>query len=202
MFLVLGILVRYSFLQNLDLRFTREVQEHSDPLRDRLMMMFTFLGNGMTLIIGAVLVAAGLAAYHRRSAALFVLISLIGLPIDIGLKEIWARARPDAALVNVVVRYSGTSFPSGHSLGSTMVYGTLAALAYMHLPKSLWRTLATVALAAIPLLVAWSRVYLGAHWFSDVVGGITIGLAVLIPLVKGYAEHIKERVAPTAPSQS
>jgi undecaprenyl-diphosphatase len=191
-FLILGLLVRYSFLNDFDLRFTKEIQETSNPFISSLMLAATFLGNGLTLCVGGAIVAAILAATHRPRAAGFALASLIGLPVDMLLKEIWDRARPDATIVHVAVRTSGTSFPSGHALGSTMFYGALAALTYIHLPKGTPRTVAVVALALVPFFVATSRVYLGAHWLSDVVGGTAIGLALLIPLIKWYAEHVRK----------
>lgn len=183
----LGALTRYSFLQGFDLRFTHALQRTSDPILNAVMMGATFMGASPTVVTLAVLIAGWLYLRGLHRGSVVVLASLLSLPLVEILKAIWERSRPDAELVHVMVRRVGYSFPSGHSTISTAFYGCLAALAWIHLADRPQRPYVTAALIAIPPLVWTSRVYLGAHWLSDVVGGGAVGLALLIPLFKWYA---------------
>lgn len=196
-FAILGVLVRYSVLQHLDLEFSEELQERTGTPLDSLMRAATFLGNTSTVIPLAVIVAIGLSRKRLFHAAAVVGMSLLSLPLVVILKEIWARARPDERLVHVLVERAGYSFPSGHAVIGTAFYGVLATLTWIHLLDHPARKPATFALAVLPPVIAISRVYLGAHWMSDVVAGTAVGLALLIPMAKWYSKQAK-RDAETA----
>ena len=97
-----------------------------------------------------------------------------GALLDAELKRFFARARPDVA--QQLMHASGYSFPSGHAMGSTVVFAALSYLAFRTLPQW-WERAAAVSFAATMILsVALSRVYLGVHWISDVSAGIACGL--------------------------
>lgn len=193
-FLVLGVLVRYAGLQALDLRVTRELQERSLPGLLPLMVGLTYAGSPAVVPVLGVL--AALALWRRRldRAAGLVLGSLLAIPLNVVLKLLYDRARPDAEAVQVAVRTAGTSFPSGHAMGATAFYGALATLAWVHLDARRLRLPIVATLAAMPVMIDLSRVYLGAHWLSDVVAGSAVGLLVLIPLVRAYLRAIPEEV--------
>lgn len=199
-FLALGLLLRYSFLQTLDLRFTRELQEVRYGPWDSLMLAVTFCGNAYTVLTLNLLGSAFLLSQGRRKAALMLFASLLGMPVDWLLKSIWERARPAKTLVTVHIHETGYSFPSGHAVLSTCFYGTVAALTWILLPESAWRKPLTVVFAVMPVLIDISRVYLGVHWLSDVAGGTAVGLALLLTSVKLYtdAERIKAAAAPAS----
>jgi membrane-associated phospholipid phosphatase len=132
---------------------------------------FTFLGEPTVLVGGGFLVAAWL--WHR-SRGRFALALLLVILVGRGLSEVqkyWiARARPDFEPHLVVVKTS--SFPSGHATSSMIFYLVLAlALA----PRG-WRRPAAVAAILLSILIGASRVMLGVHWPSDVVGGWSFGL--------------------------
>jgi undecaprenyl-diphosphatase len=71
-------------------------------------------------------------------------------------------------------------------MGSAVVYGFLAALTWMRLPPGRLRTGLTLALGLMPLPIGLSRIYVGAHWLSDVVAGMAAGAFLLVPLVSLY----------------
>ncbi|MEZ0327913.1 MAG: phosphatase PAP2 family protein [Fimbriimonas sp.] len=199
-FLTVGFLVRYSMLQKVDVSVSEELQEMSVPGLDQAMILISYAGSAITLILLACTLA-GMLAYRRHfRTAVFVLLSLLSLPLDYLLKAIWERDRPDAELVHVVVKQAGYSFPSGHALGSTAVYGLLSVLAWIHLKKHKVRHPVVVTLATLPVLICISRVYLGAHWFSDVIGGMTLGIVVILALTSFYREDKEEVARPIDPS--
>jgi membrane-associated phospholipid phosphatase len=93
--------------------------------------------------------------------------------LNLELKRYFARARPDVA--EMLRRATGYSFPSGHAMGSTVVFGALSYLAFRTALQWRWKTAAPALAITLILSVALSRVYLGVHWMSDVAAGITGG---------------------------
>lgn len=101
-----------------------------------------------------------------------------GMLLNIGLKNAFQRVRPsmDVPLVHLTT----FSFPSGHAVASTLFYGAMCALALRRLQRPAARAAVIAAAAFMVLLVCFSRVYLGAHYLTDVVAGIAVGLAWLL----------------------
>jgi undecaprenyl-diphosphatase len=195
-FLFLGYQVRYSQLQNLDISVSKEVQEINYPGLDQAMQLISHTGAAVTLIVLGCALAALLAYKKHFRTAKYVLLSLLSLPLDYVLKEIWKRERPDAEHVHILVNRAGHSFPSGHALGSTAVYGFLAVLAWIHLKDHSVRLPAVLFFGLLPVFVCLSRVYLGAHWFSDVIGGMTLGILVTLALTSAYRKDKREVAKP------
>ena len=194
-FLALGALVRYSALQALDLRATRSVQEEHGSAFDAAMIGFTNAGDPIVVPIVGLVGALALRRMGLPRAAKMVLGSLLSVPANVVIKKFWDRERPDAAIVDVAVRTAGTSFPSGHTMGATSLYGAAAVLAWVHLDRKRARLPLTLLFVALPFGVGFSRIYLGAHWLSDVVAGAALGLLVLIPIVRRYLRAIPAEVA-------
>jgi membrane-associated phospholipid phosphatase len=201
-FLTLGVLVRYSVLAGLDLHFSHEVQEKSGRFVDMAMLAFTFLGSPAFICLVAIILALLFVALQRKHDAVYVLLSLISLPLVWGLKEMWMRARPDEKLVHVSGARFGYSFPSGHTLMATAFYGALAVLCWIEV-SHIWRGRAGIAILAImPVMVGVSRIYLGAHWVSDVLGGYAAGLILLFVLTTFYlAARQQPGASPKLPAQ-
>ncbi len=199
-FLILGLLVRYSLLQHVDETVSRELQEMSLPVVDQAMRAISHCGDAVTLITLALALSLLLIYKGHRRTGTYVLLSLLSLPLDYLLKSVWGRPRPDRESVNVLVEQFGYSFPSGHALGSTAVYGFLAVIAWIHLKDHGIRLPSVVVLGSLPVLVCVSRVYLGAHWFSDVIGGMTVGIAVVLVLASSYRTNKEEVAKPIDPS--
>jgi len=105
----------------------------------------------------------------RREAALLVLTIASGWAVNSGVKMLVGRARP--TLVPHAMDVTGNSFPSGHSFNGAVVYIAMAlAFAAISRRETVRATLIAGALA-VSLIVAWSRVWLGVHWPSDVIAG-------------------------------
>ena len=86
--------------------------------------------------------------------------------------------RPRPIVDNPVATALGKSFPSGHTMSATVVYGALLVAFWRMLPKR-WRPVAVAATVCLVLAVASSRLLLGVHFLSDVIGGFLLGIAWL-----------------------
>ena len=136
------------------------------------------------LPVSAALVAgvcAGLFMLGRRWDALVVMLTPAPIFAGIALKEVVERPRPEYLLAGPAS--DGLSFPSGHALFAFIVGGILILVVEDVVKPLLIRRSLQVALALLILAVGASRVYLGAHWPSDVIGGYFFGGAGLLALL-------------------
>ena len=156
----------------------RSKDDLSDPLGpdwlQHAVVDLTSLGSHTVLAL-LVLSAAGLLIFlRRRTDALWLVAMAAGaMLLNHGLKVIFARARPD--VVGHVVDVATYSFPSGHALLSAAVYLTLALLIGREVARPAARRWLFGLAVLLTLLIGSSRVYLGVHWPSDVLGGWLIG---------------------------
>ena len=132
----------------------------------------------MGLVLGA---AAALWLLRRRADALMMLLSLPPLAAGNALKRLVDRPRPDYLLLGPVP--DDASFPSGHSIYAILFCGLLIFLAEQSIKPLAIRRSVQAGLALLVLAVGASRVYLGAHWPSDVIGGYLFGGLALLGLI-------------------
>lgn len=134
---------------------------------------------------------------HRSRLAVFLVATTLGGGLlNSVVKLAVDRARPEFA--EPIATAAGRSFPSGHAMSSTVVYG---ALVVVFLPVAVrhGRRLATVAIAAVVALVVvicFSRLALGVHYVSDVLGGVALGLAWLCLSVAAFSNWREDRGLP------
>jgi undecaprenyl-diphosphatase len=134
----------------------------------------TALGSAPVLVIAVAAVFGFLALARAWRLAFFTLAaSASGLVVSSLLKYIVDRPRPD--LVPHRNHIYTTSFPSGHSMMSAVIYLTLAALIARLMEQRRLKTYALSVAIALTLLIGVSRVYLGVHWPSDVLAGWAAG---------------------------
>lgn len=169
-----------------DLPFTRELQETTNPLISVPLTVISAIGYPVQSAILLVVAVVALWVIRLRLEALFLVVSLLADALGGVLKVVVGRHRPQPDLVHVVQRLSDGSFPSGHTLHYTVFYGFLIFVVATNFRPSWPRTLVIVLLAIPIALVGLSRVYLGAHWATDVVGGYLIGALCLVALIYGY----------------
>ena len=141
----------------------------TDALRD-----VTSLG-GVTLIALATLMAAAALLYRRhwRRALVLIVVVVLANASDDGLKAFYSRARPDYAVAGLYL--SPHSFPSGHSTASAALWLTLGTIAASFEPRTDAKVFWFAMAIATFLAVGFSRVYLGAHWPTDVLAGWILG---------------------------
>jgi undecaprenyl-diphosphatase len=116
------------------------------------------------------------ATGRRRLATFLVLTTAIGAVAQVALKAAVARPRPEVLLP--VANARGHSFPSGHAMASTIVYGALLLVVVPRLPHRA-RVPVVVGTVLLVLAIGLSRLVLGVHFVTDVVGGFVIGVAWL-----------------------
>ena len=93
--------------------------------------------------------------------------------------------RPRPSVLRLVDE-SGYSFPSGHSMVSVALYGIIVYTIYKNVKNKYVKWISIVLLSLLVLLIGFSRIYVGVHYFTDVVGGFTLGLVVLIIYIDIY----------------
>ena len=129
--------------------------------------------------------AAALFASARRWEALIVLASFLGRLLNVGVKELVDRPRPGDDLVAVSGSLSDPSFPSGHADGAIVLYGLLFYFITVFVRRPALRLLGQAACLWVILFTGMERVYVGAHWPSDVLGGYYLGGLILAVLIAG-----------------
>ena len=126
---------------------------------------------------------------HRRLYA-FVAANAGGFILNQLLKLYFHRARPDSPLV----MSHGFSFPSGHSMGAMCFFGSLAYVIYFTIERRrVWRIIAVLACGLAVLAMGASRIYLGVHYFTDVVAGYTAGLGWMAVCFSGTEAWVRWR---------
>lgn len=110
-----------------------------------------------------------------------LLVVPVGMVLNVGLKVLFQRPRP--VMDEPLVQLATYSFPSGHAVASTVFYGALCAVVFAHTRSRVLRGGAVLGGMLMVLLVTFSRVYLGAHYLSDVIAGVAVGtICVLLSL--------------------
>jgi membrane-associated phospholipid phosphatase len=166
-----------------DLRLTLLIQSVESRPLDFIMEWVTHLTAGWPAAV--LIVIAGITVWRclGKLEAGLVLMTGLGFPIYSALKLAVNRPRPTSDLVRVFEVEAGKSFPSGHAFFAIVFWGLLAYFVFTYLQKRGLRAMTLSGLLMIILLIGASRVYLGAHWPSDVLGGYVVGGVFLTILV-------------------
>ncbi len=166
--------VRLGATQAFDDAVLRYLGAHQRPWLAAAMLEITFLGTGTVVAMLAAVAALFLALTRQRTAAWLLLwATLGGLVLNNLLKHLFDRPRP--RIFSWGTHALTTSFPSGHAMSAAAVYGTVALLAARLAARRATRVAVVAAAAVVVLLVAFSRLYLGVHYPTDVVAGLLVG---------------------------
>lgn len=184
-FLGLSYFVIISPPSFLDLHVSEEIQERHNALLDSVMKMVSWFGEVPNSIIMVIFSAALFFVFNFKKESLFTLLTLISGLISSSLKWLINRPRPTGDLVRIIEKAKQQSFPSGHTLFYTVFFGFLIiSLSNLKSVPAMVRIVVIAFSATMIFLVPVSRVYLGAHWFTDVLGGFILGILCLFFL--GY----------------
>jgi undecaprenyl-diphosphatase len=175
-FAKLAEVVREGYTQQFDTAVLRWIGEHHSPLLTKIMTEVTPLGTGIVVLTVVGITTAFLwRTEHKHSARMLLAATAGNILLNNGLKLLFDRERPD--VFEWGTHAASSSFPSGHAMSATVVYGTVAYL-LARLQKHGWARALTLLFAVVMIaLICLTRLYLGVHYPSDVLGGIIVGLA-------------------------
>ncbi|HEX2907166.1 MAG TPA: phosphatase PAP2 family protein [Phototrophicaceae bacterium] len=179
-----------EFLTRFDLALANELHARAIPVSTQAFLLISWIGSpgGGLLALGVGL----LFILRQRWTDLFLLAVDYGggEMLNLLLKTMFSRPRP--AFVNPLTTASYYSFPSGHAMGSLVTYGMLTYLLVRAVPNRRMKILIIFAAGLLVLLVGLSRLYLGVHYFSDVVAGFAAGAIWLTACITA-AERLRKR---------
>jgi undecaprenyl-diphosphatase len=175
-FAELGEWVKKGYTQQFDVAALQWLGAHHTPWLTTIMTEVTPLGTGIVVMTIVGVTAAFLwHTEHKISAQLLLAATAGNIVLNNVLKLSFDRARPN--VFEWQTHAASSSFPSGHAMSATVVYGTVAYL-LARLQKHGWSRAITLVTAIVMIaLICTTRLYLGVHYPSDVLGGIVVGLA-------------------------
>lgn len=153
-----------------------------------IVKILTSLGSALVIIILTIVL---FIAIKNKKIAISVVINLIVITIlNNLLKIIFLRPRPD---VNNLILESGYSFPSGHSATGMAFYGYLIYLIYKYVNNKKIKIPLIIFLSLIIVAIGLSRIYLGVHYASDVLGGFLLAIVYLIIFITIANKYIEKK---------
>ena len=181
-FMFLGYVVRFypTWLKGFD-------QTITFPQLNNFFIWYTKFANSLTIIILAIVVIALFIVwkYYAEALWLFINTALIAGVGNSLLKLFFMRQRP--TLEHLVTEHT-YSFPSGHAVGSTLFYGTILLILPIFIKNKTVRLCVQILLGIGIFMIGVSRIYLGVHFPSDILGGFCLGLAWLLLSYPIYLE--------------
>jgi undecaprenyl-diphosphatase len=184
-----------------DVAVTRWLQAHPFPGAHEAAWLVNMLGYAPGAVTLSVALASALAwrGYERRATVVVLALPLRLVPSLV--KALVARPRPAPDLVDVLESPPDPGFPSGHAFGAVLFFGLVWWLAPVLAPRRIARHALRALAVGLILVTGYSRVLVGAHWPSDVLGGYLWGLLTLLPLV-WLAPVGGERATPRAQGEA
>src|SRR5258706_7158292 len=169
------------------------LRSHSDTGFTRGMQLISALASATTVGILSALIACGLL-WKRLWDSLLALVLAIagGMLLNVLLKNLFGRARPGWA--DPLMALTDPGFPSGHTMMATILYGYVAVFLLWRIAWWWWRFFIAALTTLLVLAVALSRIYLGAHYLSDVMGAVAAGtawLALCLTAVEAWRRNRK-----------
>ncbi|MDB5614227.1 MAG: phospholipid phosphatase [Devosia sp.] len=179
-----------------DLGIAAAVQSRRNPMLDVVMITATYLCSWQVVVSGGMFATLYLLLQRLWLGAAAVVASLLGNVLIVGgIKDVLQRVRPDQT--HALLPASGSTFPSGHTFSAFAFYGLLALIYLGQGRRSTHSILVAVVTTVLIAIVGLSRIYVGAHWPSDVLGSTFLGSAwlAIVGLVLAYARE-KAMAAP------
>jgi membrane-associated phospholipid phosphatase len=200
-YVILLLLVRRNPRSHLDLTATLALQRNHHPLIEGVMSYVSWFGFRPQSLLLPLTALAGFWKLGFRLEALLLVFAWGSSGFSFLSKQLVRRPRPDHTLVRVVIaRIRDSSFPSGHVVHYLTFWGFFVYLLLTRVRHSRVRLALAAVFGPLLALVGPSRIYLGHHWTSDVLGSILLSTAYLTGLITIY--HWIQRALPsTRPDQ-
>lgn len=183
LFILIGLTFQIPFVKTMDQWLIHHIQAFEAPFWTSIMKFLSFIGSVNVVSIGSVpIILFLLFVWKSRRETVIFLIAVFGSALlNVGLKLMFQRSRPS---LNAIITEVGYSFPSGHSMNAFTFYGILTYLCWRHIPIERIRKWLLAFSSIMIVGIGGSRIYLGVHYPSDVVGAYLISLVWLIVLIQ------------------
>lgn len=175
-FIFLAISIKAGISTNFETWVYNESVEHMSPILNTIIKGITHIGDGITVMVFCSI----LLVYNKTREKIGIPISIAVITsevINLVLKQIFARQRPD---ILQLVNETSYSFPSGHSMISATICTMLGILVIKNIYNKKKKILYLTICVLLPIVIGFTRIYLGVHFFGDVLGGLLLGFAVSV----------------------
>jgi undecaprenyl-diphosphatase len=176
LFTMLAICIRAGITVNFEGWAYNESIEHVSPSFTKIVKAITHTGDSVVLITFCLLLFV--IPKSRKTIALPISVTVIlSMILDITLKSIFARERPD---ILRLINETSYSFPSGHAMNNAALYTILILLIFKFIKNKPLKIVLVAVCITLTIAIGYSRIYLGVHYAGDVLGGWLLGPAISI----------------------
>ena len=181
------IILATQTISTYDLFFSHLIQKLTFPPLYSFLWLVSYLGNVFPLFFILTICLIYFYTTHHKRAALYAFLATgIGVTLSTYLKLFIGRPRPSSDLVTVLVNNTDFSFPSTHCVSFTILFGFLIFYLSTSPKISFQNRFLRFVFLLLIISIGISRVYLGAHWLSDCLGGYLLGFLVLFITILKY----------------
>ena len=191
-FLMIGWFTMNGQLQSFDHHVIQYVQSFETPTLTMIFKTFSHIGSGYGVTLITVIVCCLFFFKEQRKSIVFAITIVITMLIKEGVKSIYERQRPT---MHRLMEASGHSFPSGHTMMAVSLYTMIVYMVWHYVTKPMQRFILTVVACAIATTIALSRIYVGVHYPTDIIGGILCSTA-LLAIIFSINERLQRRAQP------
>lgn len=189
--ILLALFVTYLPVTVIDLKVSDKIQSKGDYTLPMIMYFVSFIGNLYPALITVISASLIYFVSGNKKEAFFVLGVFVADGINFIIKLLINRPRPSEEFVHILQKLSDPSFPSGHVVHFTVFFGfILLTMFTTKKVNNFFRLLISIISISLIALISISRIYLGAHWFTDVIGGYLVGFILLFFLVNLYLNNL------------
>lgn len=188
-FIILGLILIFNpaTLEQIDYNLGTILHDMRTPFRNEVAIGITTIGDVWSQTAITIIIASLLIALKEYKVAVWYSITMLlgALVLNNAVKSFFGRIRPE--YVEALLHEASYAFPSGHSMGSMILLGGLAFIVYRLVRgKSTFKGLVIFFCMITVLAIGLSRIYLGVHYPSDVLGGFSLGAAWLMLTISAY----------------
>ena len=186
--------VHYYPTSSFDISVTHEIQEQRVWGLTFLMEFISIFGTFVGILLSVIFASLLFFATHNRREFYFIFSTLIPDLLTNLIKIMVNRPRPTLENAKLLLKFNQSSFPSGHVIHYVVFFGFLLVVMFVNKKiPSFWRISIGIFSAFLISTISISRIYLGAHWATDVIGGYLFGFVYLGIILRFYLKNHKFR---------